>query len=209
MRHGVSASSVTPSRVGAASVARRGVFLDRDGTLHPDVDFLREPGQLSLYPGAGAAVARLNDLGIPVILVTNQSGIARGMLDEARLEAIHAELERQLAEHGARLDAIYYCPHHPTEGSPPYRTACSCRKPNPGMLIQASQEHQLDLGGSWIVGDSARDLQAGAAVGARGVLVATGKGASTAGGLRERGSEFVYAPDLAAAVDTILEAQGR
>jgi len=190
-------------------MARPCVFLDRDGTLHPDVDFLRLPSQLKLYPGAGAAVARLNRHGIPVVVVTNQSGVARGMLDEPQLAEIHAELARQLAEHGARLDGLYYCPHHPTEGSAPYRMACSCRKPNPGMLIQASQEHQLDLGASWIVGDSARDLQAGAAVGARGILVSTGKGSSTAGGLRESGRELLYVPDLAAAVELILPAQGR
>lgn len=190
-------------------MSRPGVFLDRDGTLHPDVDFLREPAQLQLYPGAAAAVARLNAAGRPVIVVTNQSGIARGMLTVDRLEEIHAELLRQLEAEGARIDGLYFCPHHPTEGSPPYRTACSCRKPNPGMLIQASQEHRLDLGASWIVGDSARDLHAGDAVGTRGILVATGKGSSTAAAWRERNREFEYAADLARAVDRILDDQGR
>jgi D-glycero-D-manno-heptose 1,7-bisphosphate phosphatase len=119
----------------------------------------------------------LNRAGWPVVVVTNQSAVGRGMLSEAELAAIHATLAELLAARGARLDAIYSCPHHPTEARGAFLCNCECRKPKPGLLLQAARELGLDLGRSWIVGDSERDLAAGAAVGARGVLVATGKGA--------------------------------
>lgn len=176
---------------------RPAVFLDRDGTLNEEVDFLRDPADLRLLPGAAEAVARLNEAGLACVVVTNQSGIARGLLDEADLAVIHAELERGLAEGGARLDALYHCPHHPDFGE---RIDCDCRKPRPGLLRRAAGDLGLDLRQSFVVGDSLRDLEAGAALGVPGLLVESGK--PVPAGARER-HEVV--PDLAAAVERILE----
>jgi len=179
--------------------ARPAVFLDRDGTINREVDFLARPRELELLPGSAEAIARLNERGFAVVVVTNQSGIARGLLDEARLADIHARLEAALAEHGARLDRILFCPHHPSAGRPPYRRRCDCRKPAPGLLRRAIAELRLDPRASWVVGDSARDVQAGAALGIRGILVESGKeiGADVPPGT-------LVAPDLARAVDRVL-----
>jgi D-glycero-D-manno-heptose 1,7-bisphosphate phosphatase len=183
--------------------SRPAVFLDRDGTVNVDVEYLSDPDELVLLPGAGAAIAALNRAGYDVVVITNQSGIARGMLDEERLTAIHARLVELLAREGAHVDAIRYCPHHPTEGRPPYRADCDCRKPLPGMIVSAARELSSDLSRSWVVGDSMRDLQAGAALGVPGILVATGKDE------RHRLGELVrpeprFAEDLQAAVALIL-----
>jgi len=155
--------------------ARQAVFLDRDGTINEEVDYLSDPEQLVLLPGAAAAIRRWNEAGYLVVVVTNQSGIARGLLDEARLREIHDRLREMLRVEGAELDAFYHCPHHPDLGEPPLRARCDCRKPAPGMLLRAAEELGIDLARSWIVGDSLRDLEAGAAAGVRGILVETGK----------------------------------
>ncbi|MBI4230503.1 MAG: HAD family hydrolase [Planctomycetes bacterium] len=139
---------------------RPALFLDRDGTLIDDVDYLVNVGQIRLSREAALALRRANEAGIPVIVVTNQSAIARGMLAEAALDAIHADLSRLLATHGARVEAYYHCPHHPTEGTPPYRRACDCRKPEPGLFLRAARELGLDLARSGAIGDSERDLEA-------------------------------------------------
>ncbi|MCB9916192.1 MAG: HAD family hydrolase [Planctomycetes bacterium] len=181
-------------------MSRPAVFLDRDGTLNAEVDFLTRPEELVLLPGAAAAVRRLNEAARVVVVITNQSGVARGKLDEAQLGRIHARLDELLAAAGARVDAYYYCPHHPTVGPDAYRKDCDCRKPLPGMLVRAAREHDLDLGASWTVGDSLRDVEAGLAAGTRAVLVATGKPDRLA---RESAACFAAA-DLGAAVDAIL-----
>jgi len=178
-------------------VARGAVFLDRDGTLVEEMDFLTRPEQLALIPGAARAVRRLNARGLAVVVVTNQSAVARGMIDERELSAIHARLESMLAAQDARLDGIYVCPHHPSEGRGAYRVACDCRKPAPGLLLRAARELGLDLAASWIVGDSRRDLEAGAAAGVRGVLVGSGKGARE----HELAPELSFARDLAEALE--------
>ncbi len=157
-------------------MARPAVFLDRDGTIIREVDYLRSVAQLRLLPGAAAAIRRLNNAGFMVIITTNQSGIARGLLTEADLSKINAVLCKRLSARGATIDAIYYCPHHPEIGIPPYRRRCQCRKPAPGMLLRAAKDLQLDLSHSYSVGDSERDLAAGRKVGARTVLVRTGYG---------------------------------
>ncbi len=189
-------------------MARPAVFLDRDGTIVREVDYLREVSQLRLLPGAAAAVRRLNEAGIPVIVVTNQSGIARGMLTENDLRHIHDELRRRLASRGARLDAIYYCPHHPEAAVKAYRKRCRCRKPAPGLFRRAAREMDLDLARSFAVGDSARDLEAGRRAGCRTVLVRTGYGARTERECGDGCAEAV-ADDLSGAVDWILERIGR
>ena len=158
---------------------RIGVFLDRDGTLNEEVDYVRTPEQLRMIDGAGASVRKLNELGVVTCVISNQSGVARGYLSEKDLEAVHSRLRNELEREGARLDAIYYCPHHPTAGSQPYNIECDCRKPNPGMLRRGEREFGLDLSRSFIIGDSIVDIQAGDAVGATTVLVLTGYGQSS------------------------------
>ncbi len=160
-------------------MGRPAVFLDRDGTLVREVDYLRTVAQLRLLPGAADAIRRLNQAGFAVVLATNQSGIARGILTEGELQAINDELQRRLAARGARLDAIYYCPHHPEAPVAAYRKRCRCRKPAPGLLLRAARDLDLDLSRSFAVGDSARDVQAGARAGCRTILVRTGYGART------------------------------
>ena len=176
----------------AADGSRPAVFLDRDGTINREVHYLSKPEQLELLPGAGEAIRRLNDLGLPVILVTNQSGVARGYLSEETLRCIHELLGKMLAGHGAHLDAIYYCPDLPDSGS-------SCRKPEIGMLEQAAREHGVDLRRSYVVGDMAKDIEMGRRVGARTVLVLTGYGQEA----REKVRPDHVAGDLAEAVGWI------
>ncbi|MBN1956503.1 MAG: HAD family hydrolase [Anaerolineae bacterium] len=177
------------------------VFMDRDGTVNEEVGYLDDPAGLRLLPGAGEAIRRLNAARVPVLLVTNQSAIARGYLPAARLQAVHQELARQLAAHGAHIDHIYHCPHHPDEN-------CSCRKPQPGMLQQAAAEHGIELADSFIVGDKGTDLEAGRRVGCRTVLVLTGYGPDERRRLETAGPrpDFV-ARDLSEAVEWILTRQ--
>jgi D-glycero-D-manno-heptose 1,7-bisphosphate phosphatase len=190
---------------------RPAVFLDRDGTLVREVDFLVHPDELELLPGAAEAVADLARAGFAVVLVTNQSGVARGYLDEARLAEIHVRLAELLAEHGAHLDLVLYCPHHPDHGGPEHRRACDCRKPAPGMTLEAIRRLDLDPAASWTIGDSLRDAQAGLAAGTRAILVRTGKGEAQAPLLADAGLEVAVAADLAEAARTVLAGarQGR
>jgi D-glycero-D-manno-heptose 1,7-bisphosphate phosphatase len=152
------------------------VFLDRDGTLIEEVNYLARPEQVKLIPGAAASVRTLNDLGVPVVVVTNQAGVARGYFPEARVADVHAHLSALLAQFGARIDAYYYCPHHPTAGIGRYRVECDCRKPKPGLLLAAAREMGLDLSRSWMIGDKPCDAGAGRAAGCRTLLVRTGHG---------------------------------
>lgn len=189
----------------ARQALRPAVFVDRDGTINEDVDFLTDPGELQLFPGSAEALAALARAGFGLVVITNQSGVARGLLTEDTLAAVHAKLEAMLAEGGARVDRIAYCPHHPTEGAPPYRRACDCRKPAPGLLARAIADLALDPAASWVVGDSERDLEAGAALGIPGILVATGKGTAEHARLAAEGrAPERFVPDLAAAAELIL-----
>ncbi|HWO22297.1 MAG TPA: D-glycero-beta-D-manno-heptose 1,7-bisphosphate 7-phosphatase [Kofleriaceae bacterium] len=156
---------------------RRCVFLDRDGVINEEVEYLHEPERVALVAGAAEAIAALGRAGLAVVVVTNQAGIARGMYTERELAAVTARIGELLAGAGARLDGVYFCPHHPEAGRGPYRIACRCRKPGPAMLEQAAAELGLDLAGSAIVGDKASDLEAGRAAGCAAVLVRTGYGA--------------------------------
>ncbi|MSR61919.1 MAG: HAD-IIIA family hydrolase [Planctomycetes bacterium] len=185
----------------------RAVFLDRDGTLVDELGFLRDAATLRLLPGAAEGVRLFNRAGWRTVLVTNQSGIARGLLDEDDLCAVHARLEQALARADARLDLLLHCPHHPSAGRGLLRQSCACRKPEPGMLLDAARRLELDLAQSWIVGDSARDLEAGRrAELAGGVLVLTGKGRDELAALApaER-ARVLSAPDLPAAARLILQ----
>ena len=188
-----------------AAPGRPAVFLDRDGTLNRDVDYLADPSRLELLAGVGPALRRLREAGYALVVVTNQSGIARGLLDEAALARIHDRLRAELAAQGVELDGIEVCPHHPTIGRAPYRRACSCRKPRPGLLERASARLRLDLSRSWVIGDAARDLAAGAALGLPGVLVGTGKGHAERRRLALEGRAVQhFAEDLGRAADIVL-----
>lgn len=160
----------------APVITRPAVFIDRDGTLTEEVGYVNHPSRLRLLPRSAEAIRRLNRAGVAAVVVTNQAGLARGYFTEHVLEAVGADLLAQLAGAGARLDGIYVCPHHPTEGAAPYRVLCECRKPKPGLLVRAADELQLDLTRSVMVGDKASDLAVAPKVGARSVLVLTGYG---------------------------------
>jgi D-glycero-D-manno-heptose 1,7-bisphosphate phosphatase len=156
---------------------RPAVFLDRDGTLIEEVNYLAKPEQVRLLPGAGEAVCRLNRLGIPVVVVTNQAGVARGYFPESRIAEVHARLDELLGAASAVIDAYYVCPHHPDAVIANYRVSCACRKPNPGLMERAALDLRLDLPGSCMIGDKLSDLEAGIRAGCPSVLVRTGYGA--------------------------------
>ena len=151
-------------------------FLDRDGTLNVDVGYPDSLEKIVLIPGAVEAVQLLNRAGYAVVVVSNQSGVARGYFDEARVQAINRGVAEMFAQAGARIDGFYYCPHLPEASVARYRRACGCRKPEPGMLQKAVREMHLDLARSLIIGDKYSDIAAGKALGLQAVLVRTGEG---------------------------------
>ena len=163
----------------------RCVFLDRDGTIAKDVPYCPGPEQFELLPGAAEGIKHLNTAGFKVILITNQSGISRGYFTEAALGLVHEKMKADLAARGAHLDGIYYCPHHPDEN-------CDCRKPKPKLILQAAEDHHVDLGRSYFIGDTAGDIAAGKAAGCRTVLIA------------QKGQEIQGQPDYI--VDNFLAA---
>jgi D-glycero-D-manno-heptose 1,7-bisphosphate phosphatase len=152
------------------------IFLDRDGTINEDVNFLSKPEQLILIDSSAEAIKEANELGLKVIVFTNQSGIARGYFTEDDLHKVHKRLDELLAQKGAKIDAYYYCPHHPVEGNGEYKVECECRKPKDGMLQRASREQNIDLKKSFVIGDRCIDVQAGKTAGATTILVLTGYG---------------------------------
>jgi D-glycero-D-manno-heptose 1,7-bisphosphate phosphatase len=180
---------------------REAVFLDRDGTLIEEVHYLATPEQVRLIPGAAEAVRKLNDAGVLVVVVTNQAGVARGYFPESRVAEVHARLSALFAEHGAKIDAYYFCPHHPTEGVDLYRVECECRKPKPGLLLTAARELDIDLAQSWMIGDKLADSGAGVAAGCRAILVRTGHG-------HELPTDANAVDDIAAAVEQVLHSRG-
>lgn len=184
--------SSPPVCAGSKSMSRRFVLIDRDGTLNVEKHYLSDPDQLELYPGAGAAVRRLNQLGLGVVVVTNQSGIARGYFDLERLAEIHRRLDQVLAAEGAHLDGLYVCPHGPDE-------ECACRKPRPGMILQAVADHGFDPARAFVIGDKEVDVELGHGVGAVSFLVRTGHGAKAVATSR---ADYIV-DDLAAAVAQI------
>ncbi len=148
-------------------MANKAVFVDRDHTLIEDPGYIADPRQIKLLPGVDIALKSLSAAGFKIVVVTNQSGIARGMLTEKALDAIHDELRRQLAQKEAYLDAIYYCPFHPEGTVEGYIQDSELRKPKPGMLIDASANYGIDLTKSYMIGDRWRDVEAGQAAGCR------------------------------------------
>jgi D-glycero-D-manno-heptose 1,7-bisphosphate phosphatase len=148
---------------------RRAVFLDRDGTISEEMGYVNHIERFQIFPYAAEAIRKLNQADIAVVVITNQSGVARNIFPETLVHEVHKKMVAQLASGGAWIDAIYFCPHKTED-------ACECRKPNPGMLEQAAREHGLDLAASWVVGDRFADLEMAHTAGARGMLVMTGYG---------------------------------
>ena len=152
------------------------VFLDRDGTVIEEVGYLNRLDRISFFPWSVDAIRVLNHAGFLVVIVTNQAGVARGYFDETLVLEAHAAIDRRVREGGARIDAYYYCPHHPDAAVEAYRAACDCRKPRPGMIFRAAREHGIDLARSFVVGDRWLDVRMGQAAGVKTVLVRTGYG---------------------------------
>ena len=145
-------------------MTNRAVFLDRDGTMAKDVNYCAHPEDFELFPNTAKAIKLLHEHGLKVIVVTNQSGIARGYFTEETLAQIHEKMNEELAKEGAWVDGIYYCPHHPDDN-------CDCRKPKPKLVLQAAKEHNIDLKRSFVVGDLEMDIGLGKAAGCRTILI--------------------------------------
>lgn len=150
---------------------RRAVFLDRDGTLIEDVNFLREPSGIRIMPGAPEALRLLREAGYRIIIVSNQSGVARGYFTEAKLVEINEKVQELFAAQGAMIDAVYYCPHLPEGRVPEYAIECLCRKPLPGMFFRAAADWKIELIESFAIGDSERDVEAGRRAGCHAILI--------------------------------------
>jgi D-glycero-D-manno-heptose 1,7-bisphosphate phosphatase len=167
--------------------ARRAVFLDRDGTLNEDVGYPGTYDLIRLFPGSIEAIRTINGLGLLALVVTNQSGVARGFFTVADLELLHKRMAEAFRERGARLDRIYYCPHFPSGAEPAYAIDCTCRKPGPDLALRAKTEFGIDLEGSYMIGDKVEDVEFGLNIGAVPILVLTGFGERSLEILRERG----------------------
>jgi len=185
-------------------VSRRAVFVDRDGTLIEEAGYLSHLDRLVFFPFTVDAVRQLNRAGFAIVVITNQAGIARGIVREAFVSEAHRHIEERLAAGGAHVDGFYYCPHHPHGIVESLRQSCDCRKPQPGLLRRAAEELDLDLARSYTVGDRWHDLEAGHAVGTRTVLVRTGYGAADERAPKPGVSADAVTDNLAGAVAWIL-----
>ena len=155
---------------------RRAVFIDRDGTLSDEVGYINHPSRFRLFPYAAAAIHHLNENGWLAIVTTNQAGVARGYFSEDMIAAVHERMTNELASGGGRLDAIYYCAHHPSVGEEPYRLDCDCRKPKPGLISRAARDFEINLNESWMVGDRYSDIELARNAGVKSAFVLTGYG---------------------------------
>ncbi len=186
------------------------VFIDRDGTLVVDKDYPAEPEELEFFDGVPEALVKIEKAGFELVIVTNQSGVARGYFDETTVEKMHEHLREMLNSCGVSPLDIYYCPAHPEAKKERYRRGLERRKPAPGMLLEAAEEHDIELESSFMIGDKLSDVRAGRRAGCRSILVRTGKGESEAQKLEEKGDvkpDYI-ATALPAAVDWILRQSG-
>lgn len=154
----------------------KAVFLDKDGTINEDLGYLDHPDKIKLLPRSAEAIKLLNEAGYKVLVISNQAGVARGIVTEDMVQSIDKRLHKEVLKGGGYLDGIYYCPHHPEHGLYPYRSDCECRKPKNGLLKRASKEHNIDISASYMIGDKVTDIEAGNSLKARTILVLTGKG---------------------------------
>ena len=180
---------------------QKAVFMDRDGTLSEEVGYINHPSRFKLFPYAAEAVRRLKENNWLAIVVTNQAGVARGYFSENMIRRVHEKMREDLEKENAHLDAIYYCAHHPTVGEPPYRAACDCRKPKPGLIMQAETELGVDLEQSWMVGDRYSDIELARNAGIRSAFVLSGYGR---GEWEHQRDSWQYQPDLVS--ENLLEA---
>jgi len=180
------------------------VFLDRDGTINEEVGYMDKLDKLKMIPAAYEAILLINSSGMKAIVVTNQAGVARGFFTEQFVMQTHEIIQAALLEKKASIEKFYYCPHHPTEGTGIYLQNCNCRKPLPGMLLQAAHDLDIELGSSYMIGDTYRDMETAKKVGVKGILVKTGYGRDE---LQDVGNDMARAaskPDFVA--EDILEA---
>jgi D-glycero-D-manno-heptose 1,7-bisphosphate phosphatase len=180
---------------------RRAVFMDRDGTISEEVGYVNHPTRYRVFPYAAEAVRALNESEWLAVLVTNQAGVARGYFTEDVIGAVHGVLTEELARGRARLDAIYYCAHHPSVGEPPYRFDCDCRKPKPGLIERAATDLDIDLAHSWMVGDRYSDIELARNAGVHSAFVLSGYGR---GEWEYQRAGWTHQPDLVA--EDLLEA---
>ncbi len=186
-------------------MSRIAVFIDRDGTIIEELEYLKDLERIRLIPHSADAIRSLNEREILAIIVSNQAGVARGYFLEETVRKINERLEELLSKEGAHLDAIYYCPHHPEFGSPEYRKDCNCRKPKPGMLWKSAKKFHLNLKDCYVIGDRADDIRLAQNGGAKGILVLTGYGQKA----KEEIKPDHMAKDLYQAVRWILEECGQ
>lgn len=183
----------------------KAIFLDKDGTVIKDVPYNVDPDKVTLLRGTAAGLQQLQSAGYLLIMVTNQAGVARGYFTEAELPAVKYKLQELLEPSNIRLDGFYYCPNHPEGTVTPYNVSCDNRKPMPGMLLQAAQDHQIDLNASWMIGDILHDVEAGNRAGCRSILINNGGETEWLKDNEYREPEYICA-DLVEAAGYILKA---
>jgi D-glycero-D-manno-heptose 1,7-bisphosphate phosphatase len=185
---------------------RKAVFLDRDGTINKDVGYPNSYTAIEIFPYSFEAVRKLNQAGLLAVIITNQSGVGRGLIIEENLEEIHQKMREAFSQQGAHFDGIYYCPHYLFSTAPEYRKNCQCRKPLPGMALKAAEELRIDLKNSYMVGDKVEDVLFGVNIGAKPILCLTGFGQEALPKLKEKGIKPAFvAKTLLEAVHWILK----
>jgi len=185
---------------------KKAVFLDRDGTINKDVGYPDSFSVIEIYPYSFEAIKKINEIGLLAVITTNQSGVGRGLIVEKNLHDIHRKLRDSFAERNAHFDGIYYCPHYLLSSTPQYRKDCHCRKPKPGMALQAAADLKIDMKNSYMVGDKVEDILFGLNIQAKSILVLTGYGKESLPKLKKRGIKPAYvAQNLLAAVSWIVE----
>lgn len=185
---------------------RRAVFLDRDGTINRDVGYPHDYALIEVYPYSFEAVRKIKQAGFLAVIITNQSGVGRGLIEESNLGDIHRRMQASFQAKGAHFDGIYYCPHYIQSTDPSYRKDCSCRKPHPDLGVKAAKDLNIDLPGSYMVGDKVEDIEFGFNIHARPILVLTGYGKASLDKLKAMNSPPAHvAPTLLDAVNWILE----
>jgi len=180
---------------------RRAVFIDRDGTISEEVGYINHLSRFRLFSYAAPAIRHLNENDWLAVLVTNQAGVARGYFSEDMIKAVHGAMIAELESSGAKLDAVYYCAHHPSVGEPPYRFDCECRKPKPGLIVRAAEKYDIDLDESWMVGDRYSDVELARNAGLKSAFVLSGYGR---GEWEHQRAAWTEQPDLIA--ENLLEA---
>jgi D-glycero-D-manno-heptose 1,7-bisphosphate phosphatase len=185
---------------------KRAVFLDRDGTINRDVGYPNSFSLIKIYPFSFEAIRKINEARLLAVIVTNQSGVGRGLIVEKNLHDIHRKFKAVFAKHDAHFDGFYYCPHYSSSRTPRYRKNCQCRKPNPGMALQAAEDLNIDIKKSYMVGDKVEDILFGLNIQAKSILVLTGFGKKSLLKLKEKGIAPAYAAsNLLDAVNWILK----